>query len=361
MKKSLIFVLSVLGMICLSFSVTAQEGKYIDEAIEEKEVQQTGITPGQCGSHEKPLRIAGFTNYPPFGWTEMIPRPDGLINEDSAVKHGIGLEVLKKIAEEKKIRYVFVPFSSYKEAKRALEWGKIDLLVESYYESNPYSVAQVLYPSYLSNPFVIISLKGTLPNIKDLSELKGKKGLVRYEEMIWPLIQTTLPEGVQIEQISGARNAFKKLVNKEVDFLLTSRYAAEAEMRRFKVTDFVDVSTNVIRNPNIFMVMSKNSKCTSLHKDYFEQRLKELSEDKDFIRTLLSSQIVYWEQKFRKEPSILLTEGFKLEDETEEEIVIDTDELERMKKLKELDPEVLIQQQMEKMKLTNPEPAPFSE
>lgn len=44
----------------------------------------------------------------------------------------------------------------------------------------------------------------------------------------------------------------------------------------------------------------------------------------------------------------MLTEGFEMKDETEQEIKIDEQELEKIRKLKELDPEVLIQQEMEK-------------
>ena len=50
----------------------------------------------------------------------------------------------------------------------------------------------------------------------------------------------------------------------------------------------------------------------------------------------------------------MLTEGFEMKDETEQEIKIDEQELEKIRKLKELDPEVLIQQEMEKMNLIAP-------
>ena len=43
-----------------------------------------------------------------------------------------------------------------------------------------------------------------------------------------------------------------------------------------------------------------------------------------------------------------------MKDETEQEIKIDEQELEKIRKLKELDPEVLIQQEMEKMNLIAP-------
>ncbi len=329
-------------------------GIYQDEEhFQTQKTKQGNVVPQfVCGSKDRRIRVAGFTNYPPFGWVEQFLYPNST-TETYSVNFGIGNEIFKKIADEQNLYYEDVFFPTYLEAKNALELGKVDVLTATYYDSNPYSVMEVFYPAYISNPFVVISLKGKLPPVKDLADLTGKKGIIRWEENLLPLIQPTLPEGIHLETVSGARNAFKKLVNQEADYLLTSRYAAEAEMRRFKVTDFMDIS-EVIRNPNFFLGFSANNGCAAYHKEYFEKRLKELTADKDYIRSLLSKQIVYWEQKFRKEPSIMLTEGFEMKDETEQEIKIDEQELEKIRKLKELDPEVLIQQEMEKMNLIAP-------
>lgn len=356
MRKISIFL--VLFLLCiLPIKVFSQEktltGIYNDEEQVHINRKKLGNSvPTQiCGGKGRPIRIAGFTNYPPFGWVEQFLYGNSG-KETYPINYGIGVEIFKKIADEKNLDYTDVAFPTYQDAKNALEMGKVDVLVATYYESNPYSVMEVFYPAYISNPFVVVSLKGKLPPVKDLKELVGKKGIIRWEENILPLIQPTLPEGVHLETVSGARNAFKKIVNKEADYLLTSRYAAEAEMRRFKVTDFMDIS-DVIRNPSFFLGFTTNNGCAAYHKEYFEKRLKELTADKDYIRSLLSKQIVYWEQKFRKEPSIMLTEGFEMEDETEQEIKIDEQELEKMRKIKELDPEILIQNEMEKMNLTS--------
>ena len=325
---------------------------YDEEQVNiKKEKTDNTVSTQICGGKGRPIRIAGFTNYPPFGWVEQFLYGN-FGKETYPVNYGIGVEMFKKIADEKNLDYTDVAFPTYQDAKNALEEGKVDVLLATYYESNPYSVMEVFYPAYISNPFVVISLKGKLPPVKDLKELAGKKGIIRWEENLLPLIQPTLPAGVQLETVSGARNAFKKLVNKEADYLLTSRYAAEAEMRRFKVTDFMDIS-DVIRNPSFFLGFTTNNGCAAYHKEYFEKRLKELTADKDYIRSLLSKQIVYWEQKFRKEPSIMLSEGFEMKDETEQEIKIDEQELERIKKLKELNPEILIEEEMEKMNLSS--------
>ena len=324
---------------------------YIEEEqinIEKNNLQEKFAN---CGSRAKPIKIAGFVNYPPFGWVEI--QTDQMGNEISNKNVGIGYALFDKIAQELGISVQNKGYSTYMQAQRAVRWGQSDVLLETYYDNDPYASLDIVFPAYLSNPFVIVSLKGTLPEIKDFSELAGKKGVVRREEMIWPLLQSTFPKTIKIEEVSGARNAFRKLIKKEVDFMITSLYAAEAEMRRFKIVDIMDVSQTVFRSPNIFMGFSQIGVCGKIHKSYFEKRIKELTSDKDFMRRLIMDHIISWEQRFKDEPSLLTEEGLALEDETAIPIQEENDyEDKKSNSSEKVDPESVIQQEMEKMKVS---------
>ena len=199
-----------------------------------------------------------------------------------------------------------------------------------------------------------MTLKGNLKNVKTFEDLKGKKGVVRWEEMILPLIRPTLPKGMKIEMVSGARNAFRKLIKREVDFILMSDYALEAESRRFKLGDFVEKSSFVVRSPNIFFNFTKRRGCAARMQKVFEREIRALTQNKAELRRLLSAQITYWENKFKKEPSILLAEGFNLNDEMALEIQEDKEEEERLRRLENLDADVLIKEQKNKNKKVLP-------
>lgn len=311
-----------------------------------------------CGAGFHPVRVAGFVNYPPFGWVETQKNRLGAVV--SIKNEGLAYALFEKIAQERGLEVKNNGYMTYTEGQKAVRRGQSDVLLATYYDNDPYATLDIVFPAYLSNPFVIVSLKGTLPEVKDFAELAGKKGVVRKEEMIWPLLQPTFPKTVKITEVSGARNAFKKLITKEADFMITSLYAAEAEMRRFKIVDAMDVSRTVFRNPNIFMAFSQVGPCAGMHKDFFEKRMKELVADKDFMRGLITQYIIAWEKKFKDEPSLLTEEGLKLDDETEvEETEEDSAQEERVKSLEELDPEILIQQEMEKMHVSVADPIAY--
>ena len=236
-----------------------------------------------------------------------------------------------------------------------MENGQVDVLLETYYDSpTTGSVGQFFYPAYINNPFVVVTLKGNLKNVRSFEDLKGKKGVVRWEEMILPLIRPTLPKGIKIEMVSGARNAFRKLIKKEVDFILMSDYALEAESRRFKLQGFIDKSSFIVRSPNIFFNFTKRRGCAARMQKVFEKELKALAQDKAELRRLLSDQVIYWEDKFKDEPSMLLAEGFNLEDEMALEIQMDKEEEERLRRLENLDADILIKEQENKNKRQTP-------
>lgn len=339
-------------------SRTSSNVSYVDEEVDTSKKKNEKENYSACGAGFHPIRVAGFVNYPPFGWVEI--QKGRLGAEVSARNAGIGYALFEKIAKERGLKIRNSGYKSYTEGQKAVRWGQSDVLLATYYDNDPYASLDIIFPAYLSNPFVIVSLKGSLPEVKDFSDLKGKKGVVRREEMIWPLLRPTFPKSVPMTEVSGARNAFKMLIKKEADFMITSLYAAEAEMRRFKIVDAMDVSQTVYRNPNMFMAFSQVGPCAGMHKDYFEQRIKELVADKDFMRSFIMKYIIEWGDKFKDEPSLLTEEGLNLKDETElEETEEETQMKENIKSLEELDPDILIQQEMEKMKVSTAAPISY--
>ena len=348
MRKVFLF----LTLLLISPHVLAQSsGRYYEQEVERKQVVRKA-DPRLCGGSENPLTVAGFVNYPPFGWVESRVGMGGMEIQQN---FGLGMAVFDKIAKKYNISYVHRPFLNYKEAQKALQDGRVDVLLETYYDSpTTGSVGQFFYPAYINNPFVVVTLKGNLKNIKSFEDLKGKKGVVRWEEMIMPLIRPTLPKDIKIEMVSGARNAFRKLIKRDVDFILMSDYALETESRRFKIKDFIEKSSFVVRSPNIFFNFTKRRGCAARMQKAFEREIRALVEDKAELRRLLSAQITYWENKFKDEPSMLLAEGFNLEDEMALEIQMDKEEEERLRRLENLDTDVLIKEQEDKNKREAP-------
>lgn len=299
MIKNKIFSFIFSCALLFSVSGIAQDIQYVEE---EKSKTQTirKKTDNLCGSEAKPLRVAGFVTNPPLGWVDIFSDYKLVRN------NGFAFKLLDKIAQEEKIKIQNTGYLSYQEALAAVKADKADLLLGIYYDPQLLDGLNLIFPSYLSNPFIVLFKKGSEREVKTFNDLAGLKGVVRQEELVYPLIFNSLPPDVQMTQVSGARNAFIGLMDGTYDYLLTSLYAGEAEIRRFKLLDDVVMSQTALTQPEIFFAISKNSPCVELTEKISNQ-IRTLKMDKLATQKMIISEIDAWGQRFAEEPSLLET------------------------------------------------------
>ena len=140
-------------------------------------------------------------------------------------------------------------------------------------------------------------------NTEEGYDLIGLKGVVRQEEMIYPLVYNQLPQGVQIKQVAGSKTAFQMLMRGDVDYMLTSLYYAEAEVRRFKLIDKVHFPSVALLKPSLFFAFSSVSECHLLQPK-FSEALKAMKKDSVAYRKYFVSYIDQWGIDFKDEPQL---------------------------------------------------------
>ena len=109
-----------------------------------------------------------------------------------------------------------------------------------------------------------------------------------------------------MEQIAGSREAYSQLMLGKIDYLVTSLYAAEAEVRRFKITDKVSLTRVPLMEPELFYVFSSVSECRAL-KPQIEAQLRQEKENSGYISNLLFDQVDKWADRFRYEEPLIDT------------------------------------------------------
>ncbi|MBQ4084737.1 MAG: transporter substrate-binding domain-containing protein [Alphaproteobacteria bacterium] len=320
------------------------KGRYHEYQEEEQtKKKETYRFENGCGSKGHPIVYATFTNYPPFGWVEKFEPYMAPVYYEA---HGLAQKLLNHIAKKTEIAVMEKSFATYNQAVRALDRGEIDLLLGTYFDGDPYSHKAYVFPAFTNNPFILVALKGKMPPINGWEDLKGKKVVLRNEEGLWPMIEGIIPDGIHFKYVTGARNAFKLLVNKEADFILSSRYAVETEIARFKLNNFIDISDKFLKEPKLFFAFYKDGECNTKIRKIFEEEMKTLANDGEFMSFLFNDTIKEWKEKFKDEPSILIREGFEMDDDMasffeEEEKETATQET-RKKKLADLDVDILV-------------------
>lgn len=301
MKFLNIFLL-IGALFCFDSNAYAEKKKgYIDRE-EVKTFQVKEKSKIACG-YTKPIRVAGFVTNPPFGWVTQEQHQHNA-DEFILLNNGYSYDLFIKMAKTLNLKTENIGYKSYQDALKDLRRGKIDVLTGVYFNKHNLGVGiNLLYPSFMDNPIVPIFVKGKEKEVKSFNDLAGMKGVVRQEEMIYPIIYRQLPKNVQIKQISGSKKAFQMLMSGEVDYLLSSLYSAEAEARRFKLIDKLHFSTYALINPNLFFAFSSVSECQQLKPKFIEE-LRKLQSDKTAYRKNFINYIDQWGYDFKDEPGL---------------------------------------------------------
>ena len=94
------------------------------------------------------------------------------------------------------------------------------------------------------------------------------------------------------------------LMNNEADYLITSPYAAEAELRRYKLHEEIVPSSDVLFDSNLFFVFATNSECIKL-KEKFSKVLQEEDFSPSQIQELARYLVDQWGERFRFAPGLI--------------------------------------------------------
>lgn len=283
---------------------TPKSDLIVEEEQSKKKKKRNIKSKIKCGITE-PMRVAGFVTNPPFGWVNVIPGSG--IKQTQYINAGFSYDLFTQLAKNLNLRVSNVGYSSYQDALRDLRKGRIDVIAGVYYDKRVLGTGvNLMFPGYFTNPIIPIFVKGKERPIKSWSDLRGLKGVVRQEEMIYSLVFQQLPKDLQIEQVSGSKKAFSMLLSGEADYMITSLYAAEAEVRRYKLVDEIYFSPKSLVSPELFFVFSSHTDCR-LHKKSLSEELKKIKADEKTYMDAFIGYIDDWGQRFKDKPSLIET------------------------------------------------------
>lgn len=243
-----------------------------------------------CGTEDRPVITAGYANYPPFSWKVLVYKAETDRLNRYAYK-GFVHDIVKDAFDGIETEDYFQ--EDYEKLKRDVKHGKADVFFTAYYEDEKKSNVDYIFPAYFGNPFVVVSLQEKPLDVSSFDALSGLRGVVRNEEGIRQLIQPALPTDTKVDWVDGPREAFKRLLTGQADFMISSPYAAVAEARRFKVYDRLHISQTPLRSIKLFAAWSKMSQCRHLRPKFVEN-FNRLMKDPVEKQKRLNAAIEEW-------------------------------------------------------------------
>lgn len=245
-----------------------------------------------CGTKDMPIITAGYANYPPFSWKVLVFKGE-TDRLNRYVYKGFVYDTVKDSLKEAGIIFQDYFQDDYEKLKREIKHGKADVFFTAYYEDEKNSNVDYVFPAYFGNPFVVVSLQEKPLDVSSFDALSGLRGVVRNEEGIRQLIQPALPTDTKVDWVDGPREAFKRLLTGQADFMISSPYAVAAEARRFKVYDLLHISQTPLRSIKLFAAWSKMSQCRHLRPKFVEN-FNRLMKDPVEKQKRLNAAIEEW-------------------------------------------------------------------
>jgi polar amino acid transport system substrate-binding protein len=160
---------------------------------------------------DKVYRIAGDQYLPPFSYVD-----------EQGVFTGFSVELFKRVADRKNVKFEFIPMPSYK-AIEALKKGEIDAIMGMKYTSR--MSGQFLFSeSYFMITDTVVVPKKDAQAVRTLIDLRNKVVVIQED-----LAALSLMKNVRDSQLTIALNtqdAFAHLMDNRADALLTNKWTA---------------------------------------------------------------------------------------------------------------------------------------
>ena len=214
------------------------------------------------------------------------------------VSKGFGIELFDALAKKLNIKYESVGYTKDEKAIIDLKRGNLDLLIGVYTpQQTTGKGTTAVFPAIFTNVFSVYSPKDNFFNAKGYSDLNHKKGLLRRSEHIYPLLSSHITEEMSIS-LDNTESAFKKLVSGEADYLIGSPYSVEAELRRYKLHEYILPAEKGIFESAMFMVLTRNTDCIKLRK-MLGEAITEYQKNPKATDQLVRRVIDEWGERFR--------------------------------------------------------------
>ena len=221
------------------------------------------------------ITISSHPNYPPFHWEDNNKLTGASIYISEEIFKSLNVKVntkylgdwenVLKLSKENQID--FIPaLKESKERKKYLTFSNID---------------------FARNPVAVFVRKGESDNVRELEDLKYKRGSINKGDNHGKYIDKFINEQRKIKRSGDTVDNFKKLYKKETDYFIMGYLSGMDYILSNKLNNEYEVALK-FEGEKVHTAFTKKfaSKCPKVVKK-FEEKLKEYKNNKEILNAIL--------------------------------------------------------------------------
>jgi ABC-type amino acid transport substrate-binding protein len=238
------------------------------------------------------LTMLGHMDYAPFGWHEENSQFS--LGGYYTIFQPI-LDLLKKEINAKiKVKY---GVKNLDDMAQKVREGSVDFFVGAYSKTEVYRGLHLLYPAVIYNPITVFMMPNRISEVKTTEDLKKLKGVRNTKEVFSDFIEKKASE-YNITEVDNMYQAFEKLYNREVDYVLSSYYYGMIEAIKLGIETQIAASKQPLWRIPLFIGVAKNSP----RRDIISKRItKHLSNENNLkaFEEKLQEIIVEFQKRYK--------------------------------------------------------------
>ncbi len=223
------------------------------------------------------LVITGHPDYPPVAWAK----------NDAIV--GVAPDLVTGIARSLGVTHVTSRnFGSWEKAQAAARSGEADIIFGIYKNDERMTYLDYLDPPFMLDPVSVVVRKGAAFPYTKWDDLKGKKGVTNAGESYGNQFDAFMKAELTVTRTNGVDKAFKALLDKQADYMIVGLYPGKDLARQLGIQSKIDFLPKELQSSEMFVALSKKSKCLEMLKAGFSAKLKtevEQGKVKELIET----------------------------------------------------------------------------
>lgn len=198
------------------------------------------------------LIVTGSPDAPPYLWRDP---------QDPRHLMGASADLFKQVAHELGIKVEVLYAGKRSQALEEVRSGRMDMLVDAPLSQAELEALDYIHPPLIQNEIMVWTRHDQALPLDTLADLHGHTGAASERIRMTQAFDAAVKAQLTLERLPNLTEAFQKLMLRQVDYVLASRYPGMAMVQTLGLIKDLVARPQPVDQPGLYLALSFNSAC----------------------------------------------------------------------------------------------------